>query len=153
MSFIARYSLFFQIVGGTGVAALVLWAVIYTAPGADPAGLNSTATEVARASTPAPARPLATPAPSVSLVGQKLFLTVSGIANESVVETGSLTVTGLTNPEALVSVNGDIVPVEITGSFALDLRLEPGPNFIEFVASDLNGNEMTRVFNLVSLSQ
>jgi hypothetical protein len=98
--------------------------------------------------TPVPALP-GTPNPEA--VGQRVFLNVSGIENESVVDAANVTIIGSTTPDALLSINGQSVEVELDGSFTIDIDLEPGPNFIEMVSSNLQGQEASRVFSVVSV--
>ena len=89
--------------------------------------------------------------PNPEAVGQRVFLDLNGIENESVVEASEVTIFGSTTPDALLSVNGQSVPVELDGSFTIDLELEPGPNFVEFVSSNLRGEEANRVISVVSI--
>ncbi|MDA0677559.1 MAG: hypothetical protein O2788_06085, partial [Chloroflexi bacterium] len=107
-----------------------------------------TATTVAVEPTAVPVLP-GTPNPEA--VGKAVFLDVQGIENESVVLTSNVTVTGFTTPDALLSVNGQAVPVQLDGSFTVDVNLEPGPNFVEFVSSNLRGQESSRVISVVSI--
>ncbi len=69
-----------------------------------------------------------------------LPLTVAEPLNESVVTSQPLTVRGVTNTDAVVSVNGKIVSVDASGSFSESIALDVGPNFIEVLASDFDGN-------------
>ena len=76
---------------------------------------------------------------------------LSGIENESVVNTSEVTITGSTTPDALLSVNGEPVEVQLDGTFSIDLTLDPGPNFVEIVSSNLRGQETSRVISVVSI--
>jgi hypothetical protein len=58
------------------------------------------------------------------------------------VGTNVVTVKGEAPPETVVTVNDDILVVEADGKFESDVALEEGPNVIEIVASDLEGNEV-----------
>ena len=89
--------------------------------------------------------------PDPEAVGQQVFLELAGIENESVIEASVVTVSGTTTPDALLSINGEVIPVELDGTFSIELTLEPGPNFIEFVASNLRGQEASRVISVVSI--
>lgn len=89
--------------------------------------------------------------PDPEAVGQRVFLDLTGIENESVVEASEVTIVGATTPDALVSINGQSVEVELNGSFSVDLALDPGPNFIEIVSSNLRGQETSRVISVVSI--
>jgi hypothetical protein len=59
------------------------------------------------------------------------------------VSTSVVTVKGQAPPETVVTVNDDILLVEADGKFESDVALDEGPNVIEIVASDLEGNEVT----------
>jgi len=72
-----------------------------------------------------------------------LPLTVTEPLNESVVASQSVVVKGVTNADAVVSVNDDMVSVDVSGGFSAPVSLEEGPNFIEVVASDFDGNSST----------
>ena len=105
----------------------------------------------AAATTPTP-QPLDTPATShVQRYG--LFLEIEGLTEESVVRGDTVAARGRTSPDAVLSINGVVVPVDENGSFEVLLALDPGPNIIEVVASDLEGNEETIVLAVVSLPE
>ena len=70
-----------------------------------------------------------------------LFLTVAQPINESTINTDKVEVIGTTVPGAVVSVNGDVAEVDGGGNFAMMVVLEEGPNLIEVIASDLEGNQ------------
>ncbi len=93
--------------------------------------------------------PEATPAPSPGIPPTGFFLTVSQPADGSIVDIGSVEVTGRTSPEAIVSVNGELVEVDGEGNFTIMVVLEEGPNIIEVIASDLEGNEESRTLVIV----
>ena len=83
--------------------------------------------------------------------GPDLPLKIEGISRESVVEGDVTRFYGSTVPDALVTVNGDIVDITDHGLFYTDVKLEPGTNIIEIVASDLTGRETAAFFTVVSL--
>ena len=100
--------------------------------------------------------PTATPkAVPVSTTTKKfgLFLEIDGLGDENVVRGDNIVAKGKTSPDAIVSINGVIVPVDGEGNFQVQLALDPGPNIIEVVASDLEGNEVNRVIAVVSLPE
>jgi len=82
-----------------------------------------------------------------------LFLEIEGLSEESVVRGDTVVARGRTRPDAVLSINGVVVPVDGSGSFQVLLTLDPGPNIIEVVASDLEGNEETVVLAVVSLPE
>lgn len=61
----------------------------------------------------------------------------------------SLQVTGATIPEATLSVNGASVGVDGQGNFSTTIQLEEGPNLVEVVASDYDGNEVSSLLEIV----
>ena len=78
-----------------------------------------------------------------------LPLTVIEPINDSVVTSQSLMVRGVTNTDAVVSVNGKIVSVDASGSFNESVTLDVGPNFIEVLASDFDGNSATVTITVI----
>ncbi len=61
------------------------------------------------------------------------------------VSTSTILVSGKTIPDAVVSVSVDdkleMADVDRDGDFSVTVTLEEGPNFIEVIASDQQGNE------------
>jgi hypothetical protein len=78
------------------------------------------------------------------------FIHLEGLGSQAVVTGQSLTVRGSTTPDAILSAAGLPVPVSTDGRFETTLELEQGPNFIEFVASNLNGEQASRIVAVVS---
>ena len=74
----------------------------------------------------------------VSAVGIPLY--VFWPVNDGTVNSASVPVIGATNVDAVVTVNGDPVEVDVLGIFSISVTLEEGPNVIEVTASDLLGN-------------
>ena len=63
--------------------------------------------------------------------------------DEDVVTTPQVDVTGSAPAGTVISINDQILTVGIDGQFKTTVTLDEGPNLIEVVASDENGNEMT----------
>lgn len=82
-----------------------------------------------------------------------LTLEIEGLSDESIVRGDSIVARGQTSPDAIVSINGVIVPVDDNGHFEVPMMLDPGPNVIEVVASDLDGNQVSTVLAVVSLPE
>ncbi|MDD5093676.1 MAG: hypothetical protein PHV74_04745 [Dehalococcoidia bacterium] len=95
---------------------------------------------------------LAVSAPEPEPEIPELYLEVISPANESVLRTSEVQVTGSTIPTAIVSVNGILTSVNSDGKFIATTTLDAGANFIEIVASDLEGKEMGEVLTVVYLS-
>jgi hypothetical protein len=75
-----------------------------------------------------------------------LFLELKQPADGAEVSTSPINVTGKTIPGAVVSVSVDDEIIEVVnvgqdGKFTVAVTLEEGPNFIEVIASDQQGNE------------
>lgn len=79
-----------------------------------------------------------------------LFLQVTAPSDLDVavpLETAQLSISGLTVPGAVVSVEGDLADVDAQGSFTDSAPLDEGANEIQIVASDSQGNQLiTTVF-------
>lgn len=80
-----------------------------------------------------------------------LSLEIEGLSDESTVRGNSIVLRGQSTVDAIVSINGVIVPVDETGRFEVPLLLELGGNQIDVVASDLDGNQVSASFLVVSL--
>jgi len=113
-------------------------------PTSSPAQPQATVAAEGTATKPSPDRtPVATP------TAVPLFLSVSTPQDETITTTQQITVTGKTSPGAVVSVNGRVVAVSPGGDFSMVLVLEEGPNTIEVIASDQDGNEVSRIIAVI----
>jgi hypothetical protein len=68
-------------------------------------------------------------------------------AEEATVNHGQYTVQGQANQEVVVTVNDLIFTSPAEAVFSLPVELEEGPNLVEIVISDLEGNEVS--FSLI----
>ena len=82
----------------------------------------------------------------------ELPLTVTSPQGESIVNTFETEVAGLTDPDAVVSVNGMLVDVDADGEFSTMVSLEEGPNSIEVIASDYEGHEASQILTIIYLA-
>ena len=82
-----------------------------------------------------------------------LSLDFDGIGNESVVRSDRVLLHGVTSADATVSVNGVILEVQSDGTFEITLPLEPGPNIVDIVASDLEGNSINSSLAIISIPE
>ncbi len=80
-------------------------------------------------------------------------LTVSQPQNETTVYAAALEVKGKTEADAVLSVNGVTVEVNADGSFSTTVTLEEGPNPIEVLASDFEGNEGSAILTVIYVKQ
>ena len=78
-----------------------------------------------------------------------LFLDVTSPSGDGTLNTQNLPVSGKTSPGAVVSVDGDLVTVGSDGSFSTQLKLRQGPNDVEVVASDRQGNERSVIRSII----
>jgi len=87
------------------------------------------------------------PSPSPSPTPTALSLEITQPEDGDQVNTSSVLVSGKTNAGAVVSISVDgndkieIANVDQNGNFSATVTLEEGPNFIEVLASDQQGNE------------
>ena len=63
----------------------------------------------------------------------------------SIVSTGIIRLSGRTGPEAVVSVNGVSLAIGVVGKFSTLVALEPGPNIIDVVSTNSDGQVMSAV--------
>ena len=98
----------------------------------------------------ATATPGPTPTPAIAgEIPTGLFLKITNLPKESVVRTGTVSISGLTTPDALVSVNGVLVDVDGDGAFMATVSLQQEPNLIEIIASDFRGNKVSAVLTII----
>lgn len=82
-----------------------------------------------------------------------LFLEIEGISDDSIVRGNTVVVRGQTVRDAVVSINTIIIAVNPDGSFEVLLALLPGPNLIEVVVSNLEGEELSREIAVIALPE
>jgi hypothetical protein len=95
--------------------------------------------------------PLAVDQPSGS-PASTLFLQLLDPAHQDVVvplSMNQLMIHGFSLPEAVVSIDGDLVDIDDQGNFAGATTLDEGANEIEVVASDSQGNQTTTTLFVV----
>ena len=76
----------------------------------------------------------------VGLSDGEAFLSEEDVIEVTVGSPG-FAVVGFTNPSAVVSVDGRLIPVDEMGMFVAFLTLVEGPNFADVIVSDLLGNQ------------
>src|ERR1041384_3091882 len=90
-------------------------------------------------------KPTVTPIPGASPLPPNSSLKEFRILSpqdDSVVNVPEIEVTGEAKPDTTITLNDEIVVVDQSGTFSVKLSLEEGPNDIEIVASDPEGNEV-----------
>jgi hypothetical protein len=136
------------------ILALIL---MLTACGPTPIAVLSSPTASANGpsmipASPAPqevtSTPITQPPPTVISVPETsgtLWLQVISPQDEAVVNTPQVDVIGLAPAGAVVSVNDEILIVGEDQQFKITVSLDGGPNLIEIIASDDNGNETSLI--------
>ena len=77
-----------------------------------------------------------------------LWLQIISPLDEAVVDTPEVDVLGSAPAGAVVSVNDEIRIVGSDSHFKVTVPLEDGPNLIEIIASDENGNELSTLLTV-----
>ena len=105
---------------------------------------------VVSAPTPKPtAPPTAAPTPTPIQLSQALSLTILTPNDNITVNSERLDITGITSPDATLSVNGKLVAPSTDGTFQVNVTLDIGPNAIEIVSSDLTGDQRGKVLTVI----
>jgi hypothetical protein len=94
--------------------------------------------------------PSTTPIPPAAQAEQQLSLKITEPADESVVKSDAINLSGSVSTTAEITINGASVAVE-NGNFTATVELEEGPNSLEVRASDGKGHEEVKVLTIVYL--
>lgn len=88
-------------------------------------------------------------APTVTPAPFKLEVTFP--SGDMVIDSDTITVVGITSPDATVSVNGNLVTPDVAGRFAVDLTIMPweNPLAIEVIATSLTGESSSLVRTVI----
>lgn len=86
---------------------------------------------------------------SIALPPQPFFLLITEPKDQSVVSNSPIRLSGRTSADAVVSINGVYVPVDVLGIFSTTVRLESGPNIIEVVATNTDGRVLNSMIALI----
>lgn len=86
---------------------------------------------------------------SLTQPSQPFFLVIREPEDQSVLYQADLLLVGRTGPEAIVSVKGVSVAVDAFGDFSTVVRLAPGPNIIDIVATNVDGQEESRALAVI----
>ena len=81
-----------------------------------------------------------------------IFLEVRNPADDSQVRSGAVVLSGVVSPGARVSINQEQAIVEEDGKFRGAVDLVPGKNEIQVVATDIQGNQVTKVVTVTSIT-
>ncbi len=77
------------------------------------------------------------------------FLLVIDPEDQSIVSASRQPIAGRTAPDAIVSVNGVGVEVDVAGAFSTTVTLEQGPNIIEVVGTSPDGRVLSAVLAVI----
>ena len=86
---------------------------------------------------------------SLAVAPLPMMLVVTKPADRSIVSTSFIRLSGRTGPEAVLSVNGVSVAVDMLGVFSTTVVLDPGPNLIDLVATNRDGQTMSAVIAVI----
>ena len=86
---------------------------------------------------------------SLALPPLPFLLLITEPQDQSIVSKRSVRVAGRTGPEAVVSVNGVSVSVDLLGIFTTLVTLDPGPNIIDVVATNTDGRVLSTVIAVI----
>jgi hypothetical protein len=91
--------------------------------------------------TPAPSPAAsANPATPAVLGSGPLHVTFTAPADNTVVNVPRVAVTGLAPSETVLTINDSLIVVDATGQFSVTVPLQEGPNELNVLASDSDGN-------------
>ena len=85
----------------------------------------------------------------VTSLALPFLLLITAPENESIVSSSILPLSGRTGPNAIVSINGRSVPVDRFGYFSSTVRLDEGPNIIDVVATNDEGQTLSSVLAVI----
>jgi hypothetical protein len=101
--------------------------------------------------TPTPTAPASATAKSTVAA---LSLVVTAPQDEVVVKDAVVRLVGRSSPDAVVSVNGNIVrSMDIEGNFSTLVSLIEGPNLLEVLATDYRGGQASQVLTVIYTPQ
>lgn len=86
---------------------------------------------------------------AVTSLALPFLLLITEPKNESIVSVSILPLSGRTGPNAIVSINGRSVPVDRFGYFSGTVQLDEGPNVIDVVATNDDGQSLSTVLAVI----
>lgn len=104
--------------------------------------------------TPTSTPPATSTAKSTVASASALELVVTAPQDEVVVKDAVIRLVGRSSPDAVVSVNGNIVrSMDIEGNFSTLVSLVEGPNLLEVIATDYRGGQASQVLTVIYIPQ
>ena len=104
-----------------------------------PPAATGTLIQVAESATPA----------YVEFTSGSLWVRLFAPQDDEIVSLPDVDVSGQAPADTAISINDTIFIVPPNQFFTMPMALEEGPNVLEFVASDINGNEVSFVLTIV----
>lgn len=92
------------------------------------------------------------PAPAAAAVrygNGSLWMDIVDLPDGKIVDTPQIIVAGMAPPETVISLNDTIIVVGADGTFQIPVALAEGPNVLEIVASNLDGDEVGIVLTVI----
>lgn len=121
------------------IALVLLVAVPIAACGFGPRIAPGTTPGIVPGASTSPAQSSAA-APIVATAGP-LSVSITSPANDTVVNTPQVVLTGTAPPDTVITIDDTIVVVDASGQFSATVSLDTGPNELAIEASDPAGNE------------
>ena len=151
-----RRILLFAIVSIVGLCSLAACTgEVERSASATPVTTGPTTPPLTPTATATPATPVptirSTTRPATPTAAPELFLVVLGPENGSTVRVNAVVVHGTTRPGAKVEIQDAAIAVDQDGRFQSEVSLSGGANVIRVVATDIQGNQESRVLTVTSL--
>lgn len=80
---------------------------------------------------------------------QTFLLLITEPEDQSIVATSPVRLAGRTGPDAILTVNGVGITVDDLGFFSTSVQLDPGPNLIDVVATNVDGKVLSTVLAII----
>lgn len=80
---------------------------------------------------------------------QAFLLLITEPEDQSIVVTSPVRLAGRTGPDAVLTVNGVGITVDDLGFFSTSVQLDPGPNLIDVVATNVDGKVLSTVLAII----
>jgi len=134
---------------------LLVFAACGPTPSPEAASVVAEATKLPATSMPVdvvtliPAQEEPTAVPAAPISSGEMWLQVLSPLDEAVLDSPEVEVIGMVPAGSVVSVNDEILLVGEDGKFEVTIPLDEGPNLIEIVASDMDGNEVSQILTVV----
>ena len=87
--------------------------------------------------------------PAAPVISGEMWLQVTSPLDGAVLDAPEVDVIGMASANSVVSIDDDILLVGDDGKFKATVPLDEGPNLIEIVASDMDGNEVSQMLAVV----